>query len=72
MSHLTAKAIAAVALAILLMAAATVYYLLVAFPSPDDFDREVWWTTTTCPAGVVTPCLDPYVSVHDLPEWARP
>lgn len=32
---------------------------------------EVWWTTKDCPAGVQVPCLDPTVSLADLPEWAR-
>lgn len=33
-------------------------------------NTEVWWTTTDCPEGVRVPCLDPGVSVYDIPVWA--
>lgn len=33
-------------------------------------EREVWWTTTDCPPEVRVPCLDPNVSLYDLPTWA--
>jgi hypothetical protein len=44
--------------------------LVTALPGHAGDEREVWWTTTQCPPGVQAPCLDPTVSVHDLPEWA--
>lgn len=32
--------------------------------------REVWWTKQDCPMRVQSPCLDPSVSLHDIPRWA--
>jgi hypothetical protein len=37
-----------------------------------DIEQEVWWTTTHCPPGVASPCLDGTVSASELPAWAQP